>query len=123
MDSPVSTSLRVISSRDLPSISCQVEMEIVHICILIRNPKRNERSDLILESRGLFLKPGGFKVIDDIGNAPVGGVRQLAILNGATRTGSKVNSNIVHAHVLIYEGYLLESTEPFALSSILPKNE
>ncbi len=51
-----------------------------------RNSEQKGHSNLILESRGLLLEPCRFEVIDDVGNPPVGRIRQLAVLHWAVES-------------------------------------
>lgn len=59
----------------------------VRVCVFLSGFWRTkEEPDLILESRGLLLKPGRFEVVDDVGDPPVGGVWKLTVLNRAAKT-------------------------------------
>lgn len=91
-------------------------------------------SHLILECSGLLLEPCCFEVVDDVSDAPVGRVWQLTVLHGAGGGlgTQRTDFSCLKAATcktaapwcrMNVTRYLLTSTEPFALSSMLAVRE
>lgn len=72
--------------------------------IFVTSRGRVENTNLILKSGGLLLEPRGFEVVDDVGDPPVGGVWQLAVLHRAAQSQGmhpsqrtrRLNTNVSH---------------------------